>query len=87
MKKLHQLTLGVAMLAFASLAGAQAPAAPAQGAKDPFVDCRNEVADAKAKYEAKKLSKKEYEEAKKKAQAKLKASGAASDATKNLECN
>jgi len=88
MKKLHQFVLGVAMAALANTAIAQAaPVATDAGAKDPFVDCRNEIAAAKADYDAKKISKKEYGEAKKKAKAKLKASGARSESTKNLECN
>lgn len=87
MKKLNQVVLGMAIFGLAGIAAAQTPAAPAAGAKDAFVDCRNEIAAAKADYDAKKMSKKEFEEAKKKAKAKLKASGARPESTKNLECN
>lgn len=86
MKKLHQVALGIAMLALANIASAQASAsASAQGSKDPFVEARDQKASAKAEYKAKKISKAEYKQEKKKARAKLKETGVRSDTEKNQE--
>lgn len=58
----------------------------ASGSTDPFVERRKEIAEAKAAYKSGKISKREYEEARKKADEKLKASGVRGDFEKNLDC-
>lgn len=94
-EKFHHVVIGVAMLAIASAGGAQAPGGAAgsgaggeakAGSKDPFVECRNEIKAAKSAYDAKKISKQEYDEVKKQANAKLKATGVRGDFEKNLDC-
>lgn len=101
MKKLHRLTLGMAMLALATGIAAQTPgseprstsgssagasSASSGGPQDPFVACRTEIAEAKAAYEAGMITRQGYETRKNMALEKLKASCTRNESEKNMEC-
>lgn len=87
MKQARHFVLGLALLSLAGIAAAQsnASSAPAAGSKDPFVERRDEAAQAKKAYKAKKISKQEYNKEKKQAKDKLKATGVRSDTEKNQD--
>ncbi len=73
----------------AGKAGSQASSGSSgsSGSGDAFVECRNDIAKAKEAYREKRISKNEFDEQKRMAQAKLKSSGQRSAAEKNLECD
>lgn len=66
--------------------GMTSGASSSGASSDPFVDCRNRVAEARSAYQAGKMDKQEFEREKKVAQDKLKATGARGTAERNLEC-
>ncbi|RJG06672.1 hypothetical protein D3870_12220 [Noviherbaspirillum cavernae] len=91
MKKIHQLIIGAVALGLTSIAAAQsAPATTGDGAKkssDPFIERRNEKAQAKSDYKSNKISKDELKKEKQAANKELKASGAQAPIEGNIDLN